>query len=305
MTTPVRIRFRPGLLAVALCAGPLVMSLGAARAFADNDFLLAAESEAGPADEAPALEGERGGPFHVWAGATAGWGPISGYLQTPAGGKVGTTSSRRPTLDELGIDDAVAKGPFTISARWGNHEVYGGVDLLDLSGRATLTRALTTQGVTFAAGTRVRSTISLGLYRIGYRYRIAVGQGKARPFELYPTVEGAMLDFDYMLTGGAVTTRRAYRVDAARAGLGAKWPVTGDLTLSGEVLGPIPLNNTVDIWTGKVTLDYVLWRGGGVAVIGNAGVACQLMDYQDRQTQPNHLHVEYGPIVIVGLRIES
>src|SRR6266571_3550066 len=34
------------------------------------------------------------------------YGPVSGYMQTPSGGKTGTTSSKRPTLKELGIDNA-------------------------------------------------------------------------------------------------------------------------------------------------------------------------------------------------------
>jgi len=281
------------------------MSLVAGQALADNGFLLAAESEAGPVDGVPAPAGERPWQFHVSAGAEIGWGAVNGYVQTAAGGGVGTTSIARPTFDELGIDDAVARGPFTIRAGWGNHEVYVGADQLELSGRSVLTRALTTHGVAFAAGTGVRSTVSFDLYRVGYRYRIPVGRGTSWAMALYPTIEGAMLDFDYRFTGGAVTTSRAYLVEAARVGLGAEWPITDDLTLSGELLGPIPLRDTVEIWSGKVALGYVLWRGGGVTIIGTAGVAYQFLDYEDRQTQPNHLRVEYGPMVIVGLRIAS
>ena len=96
---------------------------------------------------------------------------------------------------------------------------------------------------------------------------------------------------------------RAYREATPRLGLGAKWPVTADLTLSGELLGSIPIKDMVDIWTGKVALDYVLWRGGGVAVTASAGVGYQFMDYKDSQTQPNHFRVEYGPIVTVGVGV--
>src|SRR5262245_23130873 len=35
------------------------------------------------------------------------YGSVDGYLQTPNGGGPGTTSPHRPTLHELGIDDAV------------------------------------------------------------------------------------------------------------------------------------------------------------------------------------------------------
>src|SRR2546426_5913447 len=34
------------------------------------------------------------------------YGPVSGHMQTPSGGQPGTTSSKRPTLSEMGIDTA-------------------------------------------------------------------------------------------------------------------------------------------------------------------------------------------------------
>ena len=34
-----------------------------------------------------------------------GYAPISGYVQTPAGGQPGTSDLKRPTFEELGIDN--------------------------------------------------------------------------------------------------------------------------------------------------------------------------------------------------------
>src|SRR2546426_471163 len=57
--------------------------------------IRAAESE--PADPLVTITAE-GGVFY---------GSVGGFLQTPNGGAPGTSSSHRPTLHELGIDDAV------------------------------------------------------------------------------------------------------------------------------------------------------------------------------------------------------
>jgi hypothetical protein len=44
--------------------------------------------------------------FHADAGGAFLYGPIYGRVQTPRGGEPGTTSSGRPSLGELGIDNA-------------------------------------------------------------------------------------------------------------------------------------------------------------------------------------------------------
>src|SRR6266481_7846675 len=54
-------------------------------------------------------------------GSVAGalrYGPLDGYAQTPAGGTAGTTSRKRPTLDEVGISDAIA-GEAELHVGWG------------------------------------------------------------------------------------------------------------------------------------------------------------------------------------------
>jgi hypothetical protein len=50
---------------------------------------------------APADDG-----FHFAVAATYMYGPVDGYVQVPAGGTAGTTSSKRPKFSEIGIDNA-------------------------------------------------------------------------------------------------------------------------------------------------------------------------------------------------------
>ena len=51
------------------------------------------------------------------------YGNIRGFLQTPAGGAPGSSSPKRPTFKELGIDSiGVVKGKLTFTKP--NHKVY-------------------------------------------------------------------------------------------------------------------------------------------------------------------------------------
>src|SRR5216110_1491046 len=58
------------------------------------------------------------------------YGPIDGFMQTPAGGAPGTSSDRRPTFKELGIDDAIFYDT-RLDLRWKAHlTVFGGYEFV-------------------------------------------------------------------------------------------------------------------------------------------------------------------------------
>src|SRR5882724_5812825 len=88
------------------------------------------------------------------------YGPVKGFIQTPAGGQPGSTSHNRPRLGELGID-AASVGVVNVSGEWGAHEAFVGAEIIRLGGTGTLRSDLVTHGTTFAAGTDVRSDVSL------------------------------------------------------------------------------------------------------------------------------------------------
>lgn len=232
------------------------------------------------------------------------YGPIRGYVQTPLGGTLGSTGLHRPTLKELDFDHARG-GRFLLSTAIGSHTVYFGADPLELSGTTVLSRTLTTHGLVFPAGTGVRTSIQFNLYRIGYQYRIGLGREKPCAFEIAPVAEVAALDFRYRLrpvAGGAYASR-TYREHTPRLGIEAKWFATDDLTVSGRVVGSIPIEDTINVWTAGVRVDYVLWRGDMVKVTACGGVEFEYVDYEDSQPLSNHIRMEFGPAVVLSLRV--
>ena len=64
-------------------------------------------------------------------------GPVHGHVQTPSGGNRGTTSVNRPTLEELGIDNAsVYDAELTLG--WRPHEAFVGGRWFGMSEEETL-----------------------------------------------------------------------------------------------------------------------------------------------------------------------
>lgn len=251
----------------------------------------------------PAGADEDAWQLRVTIGGTYSYGPISGYVQTPSGGGLGTSSVRRPTFKELDIDDAGA-GRFRLNTQVGSHTVYVGVDPLSLSGSAVLDTALTSRSIVFPAGSRVSTDLTLDRYRVGYQYGFPLGGEKPGAFELSPVAELTTMDFEYRLRGaGGGRVSRIYSTITPRLGVEARWFVTDDLTLSGRLLGSIPIDDMVTIWTGELKAEYALLRGDVAVVTIGAGVEFEVLDYEDGQTLSNHVRMEFGPAIILSLEV--
>jgi hypothetical protein len=244
-------------------------------------------------------EPERG--FHASADAVFLYGPISGFLQTPAGGNPGTTSHDRPTLKELGIQTA-PMADASVTAGWGTHDFYGGARLIGLSGNNILDQTLLTHNVTFPAGTAVSSDVRLNWYRIGYAHRWFFRHDEAR-LKIDPALEAVIFDFNYSIIGGGQSTSRTYLKGNARLGLHAEWTPDPRFSLLGDVFESVPIPGQPMILTVQTLAGYRLWgtadRGGRVSL----GVGYDQLDLKDLQTVPNHIHADIGPLLLAGLAI--
>ncbi|CAN5563007.1 hypothetical protein BH10PLA1_BH10PLA1_18350 [soil metagenome] len=87
------------------------------------------------------------------------YGDAGGFVQTPAGGETGSTSSHRPKLRELGIDN-VCLFDFKASADFDSNELFLGGQIGCFSGSHTLSSTRISHGTTFPAGTHVSSDLA-------------------------------------------------------------------------------------------------------------------------------------------------
>jgi hypothetical protein len=242
------------------------------------------------------------GDFHVDGGTTFLYGSIDGYLQTPAGGNLGTTSADRPSLKELGIK-SVHAGDFWANLSCGPHGLYTGGRIIRLSGDGTLDEPLVSQSVMFAAGMPVEANIQLDWYRLGYRYIFPFQWGD-KTVELYPSIGATLLDFHYSLAGeGIERADRRYTKIGAQVGLGMTWPLTERLSLCGQVLAPIPFSHAPEILSAQAAVKYRLLEYDRLSVSGLFGIGYDQLYYTDGQTVPNEIEAEMGPLGLLGLEI--
>lgn len=242
------------------------------------------------------------GDFHVDVGAAFLYGPVDGHVQTPAGGNPGTTSSHRPSLEEVGIDNASA-GDFWANLSRGHHGLYFGGQLIRLSGDSTLDNALVSQNITFPAGSPVTADVQLDWYRFGYRYLFQHDFG-GRTIDFYPSIGATLLDFHYTLSSpGIDQVDRSYSKVGAQVGLGVTCPLTKRLSLTGQVLVPVPLSHAPEILSAQVAVKYQFLQRRDLSVSGLLGVDYERISYTDGQSVPNDIKADLGPMAVVGLEI--
>jgi hypothetical protein len=308
-------RFRSPAVRLGLLAGVLVCTVCGGRARADaagfiSDFGRAPDAMSGLSLVASptALSAQRAAPdasrWRFSAESAYLYGPVRGFVQTPSGGNPGTTSSERPRFSEIGINDANVADVSGIFGL-GNHEIYAGAQFIELSGSRTLSETLVSQGVTFPAGTRVHSDVSLDWYRVGYRYRWVVDGAEAAPvLTLYPSVGAALFTFDYRLRGDGVAERvsRSYTKGLPQLGLELEWrPGGGAFSVSLGAMGFPAIDNIPSIATEHLTASYRILNGRDLRLEGFVGGQFEQIYYKDSQRVSNHVEADLGPMLVVGI----
>ncbi len=240
--------------------------------------------------------------FRIDAGGAFLHGSVDGRVQTPAGGELGSTTPGRPTFDELGIK-SVRAADFWMDICRGPHGLYAGGRLMRMSGGGTLDDALISQNLLFSAGLPVDAEVQFDWYRVGYRYLFPWKVGD-RTIEISPSIGAAILDFSYTLSSpGLDGVDRSYTKVGAQIGLGVTVPLTERLSMTGQVLAPIPLSHTPEIFSAQAALKYRFLKRGDLSVSGFFGVGYDHINYTDGQTMPNDIEAKMGPMGLLGLEI--
>jgi len=232
-------------------------------------------------------------------------GDIDGVVQVPKGGRTGTSSPDRPTLDELGFDD-VSIVDVSASLQWERHIFDSGGRFVRLDGSATLRTDLITHAVTFPARTLVSADLQFDWYRLGYRYEFLFDPDEhGNRLSFAPGIDVVLFDFDYELRGGGdFHANRDYLKAGVRVGGVGRWLTSGPISIEGSAFWGLPFDGTAQIFSLELVGKYRLW-GGKSATSGSLylGVAYDEIEYEDDQGFPNRVDVDMGPLFIAGMKI--
>jgi hypothetical protein len=262
-----------------------------------------------PAVETIHVEEPKRSPLQFALTTTYMYGSVNGNVQIPRGGANGTSNANRPHLDGIGISTAnIADGELGI--RWGGPgELFVGAQIIRLSGAAFLgVKTLTTDGVTFPAGARVSSEVDLDWYRVGYRHTIPINiaDNGIPDLTFTPWVAVTVLDFNYHLTAPRVAAAsRSLTKPGAQIGATFAWrPRGGPLSLEASMGGFPTMNTLPTISVESIYARYHFYEWRRIDFTGLLGVAWEQQEFRDNQPLPNHISVNFGPLLLAGLQIK-
>lgn len=257
-------------------------------------------ADAWPAEIPPLIDD-----LHFSVIGTYMYGSARGNLQTPAGGRKGTTSSNRPHFSEIGISDANI-GDVEVRASWDpNQEVFVGAQFIRLSGDGRPGKALVSQGMFFPAKKFVSSDVRMDWYRIGYRYSFVLDQTEAGVpiLTLAPLANVVIWDFDYELTGSTRHVSRSYVKPGVQVGFELTWRPEGSNFWIDAGAATFPqVRSLAIISTEHLTAHYRFLRRPRYELAASLGVAGEQQEFRDSQKpNSNHQSAVFGPMLQVGL----
>lgn len=273
------------LPALCLLAVEVVLGQGETAPAPGEDRIEQPADEPSPAPEAQSAPEVQAVPvFQLSLTASAWFASSQGYLQTSKGGGAGTTSWKRPELDEIGLDGIKALP--VVDARlmfFGHHELHANYVGLVIDGSDTLGNELVSQDVTFPAGSRVDSDLELRMLRFGYRAHWIVPE--LGGWTLAPEIGLSFYPFQYQLSSPTVadSVDRSYTMMFPYLGVLVSGPIAGKLRGEVEVAGLAGIATLLDV---DVRLAYELVEVQSVhlaLVAGLKGTWFERRDHQDPQ----------------------
>ncbi|MEM7217791.1 MAG: hypothetical protein AAF515_05460 [Pseudomonadota bacterium] len=219
----------------------------------------------------------------------------SGFLQTPAGGNPGTSSLRRPTLDETDSDRPDSARVAAALGLGRRYRLRLAAERLWLHGDGASASDFFTQGELYPTGTALRQRTRVDLIDLDVARAFAVGD-----WTLAPSLGLSHFRFDYDLEGdnGAFAIRD-YSRTGLNLGFSGQRALTPKLSLALAAQHTVKLSqNTHERRAIHAKADYAL--SDRIAIYLRVGA--ERIDYEDEQVLPNHLRIKRSPYYGLGVQ---
>ncbi|MBS0287603.1 MAG: hypothetical protein JSR17_09915 [Proteobacteria bacterium] len=235
--------------------------------------------------------------FHGGLFGYVGTSVLNGFVQVPQGGSFGSTSYRRPTLDELNIHHS---NFYTIGAlaQLNHYDITYNYSRYAPRGKTQLKNILNTHGKYINAGSSLSTLIKYDLHQLSVGRRFDYEHWIISPF-----VQSNFLKFHYEYSAFPIRGARTYNVTGFNIGLNAIYQFTPTLFGDLQITPPLPVANFTyaDFELG---LSKKINMRKNTSVSPRAAIGLQQLDYKDNQAVPNHIRLQNAPYVMMGFQVQ-
>lgn len=232
------------------------------------------------------------------------FGEIDGFVQIPRGGQFNTTSDRRPTFKELGIED-IQYPELSFQANWDKFSLYGEVEYLKFDGKANLGQELITHSHTIPAGSEFKTNHKYIHYNFGGYYNW-YSNGN---LTISPLCELSMTQFEYKYNSNSPTTKisgkRAFGWGQVNLGVLSKYKFTDNYSVEFKAKAGIPYDSVREFYQLSLINKYNIYSKDNKNLNLLAGIEYEKLEYRDTQhDMQNFMSYTISPIYKVGLELE-
>ena len=221
-------------------------------------------------------------------------GPMIGYVQTPKGGRLGSSDIKQPTLLRLGITQGMFMDELVLR-HYGQWCLYRGYERIRPSSLHDLVGPLITYGMHLPPGSKIQTNLQFDWYRFGACYRIHL---LVKRLSIVPQVEWVWWDFAYRFQALGRAAARAYHHAGLRLGFDSSYRHSSTISMGFHLSTTLALSQ-FDISTLALKVKFHL-TPNEVCFVGARLIH---LEFKDTQPLPNDIFLQSKLIPIAGCGI--
>lgn len=224
-----------------------------------------------------------------------GWGALHGYTQIPKGGSFGSTSTERPSFNEMDLSHNPlfhARCTFARSHAFLFSDYYRFTPQQD----TYLNYDLLTHSQFIPAGRSFFATVHYNWYQIGFGWDTPVSSSQ---WHIKPSIGIDWLKFMYHFIALPIESRRHFNLLTGSAGLAFEFPLRPQwpIEISGKASLPV---SRLQLYTLALASHYAMPLTSHVVFCPRLSLGVIYLDYRDGQIIPNHFRYEMAPYASLG-----
>lgn len=223
---------------------------------------------------------------------------VTGFSQTPMGGNLGTTSSRRPTFSELGIDYEDHHS-LEIFYNYNDYTITANYRDLKVNDNTILTSGLITHAQPIPTASAYQAWVTYDWLSINFSKTFSFNDNI---INFAPELSFQGVKYDYEFESGVITSGRNFNVFTTAFGLNCKWKITQNSYIDGGFLLSLPYFN-LKTYQANIKLIYDYNLNQHIAISPLLGIEAFQVKMVDNQKVPNHIRYQAVPNYIAGIKL--